>query len=323
MKSTIIFALLGTTAQQVAAHSIFQQLWHGSDCARVPRSNSPVTSVGSTDMRCNVGGSRGVGGKCPVPAGGIVTIEMHAQPGDRSCNNEAIGGAHYGPVMVYLSKVSNAATADGSSPWFKVFEDGWTSAGSVGDNDEWGVKDLNKCCGKMDVPIPASLAPGDYLLRAEVIALHTAGSSGGAQMYMTCYQITVSGSGTWQPSSAEQVSFPGAYRPADPGILFNIHAAVGNYVVPGPKVASVGTTKKAGSGCSSGCASTCKPGSGTKGSVIPATPAAGGGAAGGGAGACAQRQYEQCGGGSWTGCTTCQEGTTCRDVSNGFYSQCV
>ncbi|EHA56421.1 hypothetical protein MGG_16080, partial [Pyricularia oryzae 70-15] len=139
MKSTIIFALLGTTAQQVAAHSIFQQLWvDGADMIsypsklQVPRSNSPVTSVGSTDMRCNVWGSRGVGGKCPVPAGGIVTIEMHAvsltnnfpsQPGDRSCNNEAIGGAHYGPVMVYLSKVSNAATADGSSPWFKVFED--------------------------------------------------------------------------------------------------------------------------------------------------------------------------------------------------------
>jgi hypothetical protein len=25
---------------------------------------------------------------------------MHQQPGDRSCANEAIGGAHYGPVQV-------------------------------------------------------------------------------------------------------------------------------------------------------------------------------------------------------------------------------
>jgi len=49
------------------------------------------------------------------------------QPGDRSCTNEAIGGAHYGPVQVYLTKVSNAATADGSTGWFKIFEDSWAA----------------------------------------------------------------------------------------------------------------------------------------------------------------------------------------------------
>jgi hypothetical protein len=50
---------------------------------------------------------------------------MHQQPGDRSCKNEAIGGAHYGPVTVYLSKVADASTADGSAGWFKIFQDGW------------------------------------------------------------------------------------------------------------------------------------------------------------------------------------------------------
>lgn len=30
-----------------------------------------------------------------------------------------------------------------------------------------------------------SLAPGDYLLRGEIIALHSAGSSGEAQFYMS------------------------------------------------------------------------------------------------------------------------------------------
>lgn len=85
-----------------------------------------------------------------------------------------------------MSKVSDASTADGSTGWFKIFENGWTKAGSVGDNDNWGVKDLNKCCGKMDVKIPSDIPAGDYLLRAEVIALHTAGQSGGAQFYMSC-----------------------------------------------------------------------------------------------------------------------------------------
>jgi hypothetical protein len=68
-----------------------------------------------------------------------------------------------------------------------VYENGWAAANKgAGDNDYWGVKDLNTCCGKLDVKIPAELAAGDYLLRAEVIALHTAGSSGGAQFYMSC-----------------------------------------------------------------------------------------------------------------------------------------
>ena len=125
---------------------------------------------------------------------------MHQQPNDRKCSTEAIGGAHYGPVLVgflissrrpkltqyqvYLSKVSNSATADGSTPFFKIYEDTWgqNSAGGGGSDDYWGTKDLNTHCGKLDVKIPAGLAPGDYLLRAEAIALHAAGSSGGAQV---------------------------------------------------------------------------------------------------------------------------------------------
>lgn len=141
---------------------------------------------------------------------------MHQQAGDRSCNNEAIGGAHYGPVLVYMSKVPNSATADGSTPFFKIYEDTWAknSAGGSGSDDFWGTKDLNKHCGKLDVKIPSGLAPGDYLLRAEAIALHAASGAGGAQFYLTCFQLTVSGSGTSNPSG---VSFPGAYKASDPG----------------------------------------------------------------------------------------------------------
>lgn len=59
-------------------------------------------------------------------------------------------------------------------------------AANSANDDFWGVKDLNKCCGRMNVKIPSDIAAGDYLLRAEVIALHVAGSSGGAQLYMSC-----------------------------------------------------------------------------------------------------------------------------------------
>jgi cellulase len=218
--------------------------------------------------------------------------------------------------MAYMSKVSDASTADGSAGWFKIFQDGWSkkSGGGSGDDDSWGTKDLNACCGKMDVKIPADIAPGDYLLRAEVIALHTAGSSGGAQFYMSCYQLTVSGGGAAAPAT---VKFPGAYKASDPGILVNIHAALSTYVVPGPAVYTGGTTKSAGSACS-GCAGSCKAGSGATGTAVavaslPTSAATGpdsaggsdGGAATGGDAGCAVQAFGQCGGNGYTGCTSC------------------
>lgn len=130
----------------------------------------------------------------------------------------------------------------------------------------------------MDVPVPKDLAPGDYLLRAEAIALHAAGSEGGAQFYMTCYQITVSGDGT---ATAETVSIPGAYKAADPGIEINIYQAMTEYVAPGPAVYAGGSNKTAGSECTN-CESTCAPGdapaatagSGSASSSAPASAAA-------------------------------------------------
>jgi cellulase len=97
-------------------------------------------------MACNAGTSP-VTSKCDVPAGSTVTVEMHQQPNDRSCSNEAIGGAHYGPVLVYMAAVDDAASAEGAdAAWFKVFQDTWSSGGASGSDDNWGTKDLNTCC---------------------------------------------------------------------------------------------------------------------------------------------------------------------------------
>lgn len=222
--------------------------------------------------------------------------------------------------MVYMSKVSDASRADGSSGWFKIFQDSWAKnpSGRVGDDDFWGVKDMNKCCGKMQVKIPADIAPGDYLLRAEVIALHASGSSGGAQLYMTCYQLTVEGNGSANPPT---VNFPGAYKAGDPGILVNIHATLTTYIAPGPTVYAGGTTKSAGSGCE-GCAATCTVGQGpigtATGAPLPTSPGGGGGGGG-----CSVQKYGQCGGNGYTGCTTCASGSTCQAVSPPYYYQCA
>jgi cellulase len=238
---------------------------------------------------------------------------MHQQNGDRSCANEAIGGAHYGPVLVYMSKVADASTADGSTPFFKVFQDTWAknSAGGGGSDDYWGTKDLNTNCGKMDVKIPANLAAGDYLLRAEAIALHSASGLNGAQFYVTCYQITVTGGGSTSPAG---VLFPGAYKATDPGIQINIYQNLASYAAPGPAVIAGGTEAvagKAGSavtatgGAPAPTATTSKVAASStlKTSLVTTSAAA---APTGGSGACSVAKYGQCGGSGFTGCTTCK-----------------
>jgi len=233
MVSFTLLALLGS-ASTVLGHATWQDLWvNGVDqtgtCVRAPPSNNPVTDVTSNDLRCNVNGAQGVAGVCTVAAGQTLTVEMHQQPGDRTCTTDAIGGDHYGPIILYMSKVADATTADGSTPFFNVAEDGYDAA--VG-TSSWGTQILNANCGKRTFTVPSDLAPGDYLLRAEAIALHVASSVGGAQFYMGCYQVRVTGSGTKSPAG---VLFPGAYKATDPGILINIYyPAVTNYTIPGP-----------------------------------------------------------------------------------------
>jgi len=41
-----------------------------------------------------------------------------------------------------------------------------------------------------------------------------------------------------------------------------------------------------------------------------------------GGGGCTQAKYGQCGGQTWTGCTVCASGSTCK-YSNAYYSQCL
>ncbi|OLN88157.1 putative endo-beta-1,4-glucanase D 1 [Colletotrichum chlorophyti] len=322
MKPVTLF-MLASAGYQVSAHATFQVLWvdgvdYGAQCARLPLSNSPIEDVTSNNVRCNAN-SGPVSRKCVVKAGSTVVVEMHQQPNDRSCAQEAIGGAHYGPVLAYLTKVTDSSTADGSTGWFKIYQDGWSAKpGSLnGDGDYWGSKDMNNCCGKVQVKIPSDIPAGDYLLRAESIALHAAGSSGGAQLYMTCYQLTITGGGSASPGT---VLFPGAYKASDPGLLVDIHRKLPTYVVPGPTVYAGGSTKSAGSGCV-GCEQTCTAGAGPSGtaSSVPQPSTTGGS---GGLPGCTVAKFAQCGGQGYTGCTNCAAGSTCQAVSPPFYYQC-
>lgn len=80
----------------------------------------------------------------------------------------------------------------------------------------------------MTFTIPAATPSGDYLIRVEHIGLHVAQSVGGAQFYISCGQITVTGGGIGTPGPL--VAFPGAYSATDPGILIDIYYPIVSYL---------------------------------------------------------------------------------------------
>jgi hypothetical protein len=77
-----------------------------------------VTDLKSNDLRCNVGASTG---------GTTTTVSVAAGSSVTFTADTAV--YHQGPVSFYMTKVADAATADGSTDWFKIKEIGPTFSG--------------------------------------------------------------------------------------------------------------------------------------------------------------------------------------------------
>lgn len=82
-----------------------------------------------------------------------------------------------------------------------------------------------------NLQVPASIAPGNYLVRAEAIALHA--GAGNPQPYVACFQINVTGGGSANPAG---VKFPGAYKTSDALFSTAIYDANFKYTSVGPAV---------------------------------------------------------------------------------------
>ena len=82
--------------------------------------------------------------------------------------------------------------------------------------------------------VPTSLPSGKYLVRVESISLHLAQNPGGAQFYISCGQVEVTGGGDGTPGPL--VAFPGAYKANDPGLLWPYSPPRTSYTAPGPPV---------------------------------------------------------------------------------------
>jgi cellulase len=81
--------------------------------------------------------------------------------------------------------------------------------------------------------IPSDIKPGTYVVRTELLALHTNSPSfamtplGGPEFYLGCFNVEVIGNGTVTP---EGVTFPGAYKKGDQGLTFAPYYGTGSGV---------------------------------------------------------------------------------------------
>jgi cellulase len=144
----------------------------------------------------------------------------------------------YGPVLTYVAKCSGSCTTvdKTSLRWVKIDE-----AGINYDTQKWASQDLIDRNNTWTTTVPASLAPGQYVFRHEIIALHGAASANGAQNYPQCFNIEVTGSGTANPTGVAATSF---YYATDPGILMNPYTTITDYKIPGPALWSGAKTKR-------------------------------------------------------------------------------
>ena len=180
-----LFAMLAASAGVSDAHTIFSSLEvKGKNLGvgqgiRVPSYNGPITDVMSRSLACNGDPNPTTGSPVviDVQAGDTVTAVWRYMLGTTgSAPNDVMDSSHKGPTLAYLKKVENAAADPGPGDgWFKIQEDGLN-------NGVWGTEKVINGQGRHNIKIPSCIAPGQYLLRAEMIALHGASTYPGAQV---------------------------------------------------------------------------------------------------------------------------------------------
>jgi len=303
--------------------------------------NDPVTDVTDPQMTCYEDASDPVTSTASVNAGDTVGFTVSPDI------------YHPGPLLFYMAQVPDGQTAasfDGSGDvWFKIYENNATITPT---SISWpeGMTTVS-------ITIPSCLPSGQYLLRVEHIALHSASTVDGAQFYIACGQLSVSGGGS--TPGGPTVAIPGVYSPTDPALLIDIYYPIPqNYTPPGPPVfscsgneettttsskilpttlittttsktttAGIQTTTKATTTAVTTTKATTTAVTTTKATTTAITttkattttpPAKTTTTSSSGV---TQTQWGQCGGIGWTGPTVCAPNFTCI-VLNPYYSQC-
>ncbi|KAK0464519.1 glycosyl hydrolase family 61-domain-containing protein [Desarmillaria tabescens] len=254
----VLFLFVATAALLADARTVFSAVSvNGVDQGhavgvRVPSSNAPITDINSDDLICNTNFIQPVSDDViKVAAGDQVTAQFHHTSAGYvgPDPSDPLDPTNKGPVLAYLASIPDATQSDVTGlQWFKIWQDGYDST-----THQWGSDHLFLNGGNATFTIPSCLASGNYLLRAESINLLDATFYPGAQFFMSCAQLSISGSTSF--ASPATVSFPGAYTSkffnpyvkyqhstcilvADPGIITSVFGLT-SYTPPGMKSATL------------------------------------------------------------------------------------
>ncbi|KAL4062371.1 glycoside hydrolase family 61 protein [Scleroderma citrinum] len=212
---------------------------------------SPVKGSSNPSLNCGMNATMASDVANANPGSQILVYWVGGSTGDSNWPHNT------GPIMHYMTKCSSSCSSydSTSAEWFKISELGLQTSST------WFQANV-EAKEPANVTIPSNIAPGNYLLRSELISLQLAVSVGGAEFYPACIQLSIGGSGTGAPQSNEVCQFPGCYSDTDPGIYDpNASTQIYNppitYTFPGPPVAAfVNGSSSSGSGSGSSASST-------------------------------------------------------------------
>lgn len=213
----------------------------------------PPSNYTSPDIICHKDGSP-PRAHIPVSPGDKIHMQWNGWP-----------ASHQGPILSYLAPCDSTNTKnddgcasvdktkleftkiDDSAPVF--FND------SGGPPGFWSTNTLIASNNSWLVGLPTSLSPGAYVLRHELIALHYANRTDGAQNYPQCVNLWVTAAGAKQRAAVRPLRKRGTvanalsrrekghlatemYHADDPGIKIDIYESMTTYQIPGPTLAS-------------------------------------------------------------------------------------
>ncbi|KEZ42747.1 hypothetical protein SAPIO_CDS6033 [Scedosporium apiospermum] len=170
------------------------------------------------DIICHLGATPGAVA-IPVNAGDELGIHWDTWP-----------DSHKGPIVDSLANCEGACQNVDKTKlkFFDISREAVINAAS----DLWAPNVLIKNDLTWFVKIPESIAPGNYVLRHEIVALHAAGQPNGAQSYPFCFNLAISSKGTDHP---EGRTFEGYYSQNEVGIVWDLFGkSAADYKIPGP-----------------------------------------------------------------------------------------
>ena len=157
-----------------------------------------------------------------VAAGGQVTLQWSKWP-----------ASHHGPIIDYLASCNgDCTTVDKMTLLFNKID----AAGLVDGNKNpatFATDTMIANNNSWTMTIPASIAPGNYVLRHEIIALHLADKPDMAENYPQCVNLKITGGGT--NALAGGTAGTQLYKTTDPGLNTNLYnPPLASYPMPGP-----------------------------------------------------------------------------------------